>query len=399
LLQFKEGVFSMFIFNKIKIKLPSFFFCLTVVFLLLFVGPVGVIKVVAKEVVGRSSYEYSKDFRHYKSNKKKIMEKARTLACLNAIDNYVNSLSTSKTTAFAKIRPDVEANISKYADCGAILDSEHHKGQKRFTIALRANIFENKIEQLFIATSGVSSTSGHSVAIIFVTRQFDSSSKKSFDDRKVKQNKRTDFEESSEVEAVSESETTVSSKTTKSNRSETGGSTVKRVTSTKVKYKVATFGAEAIVNSGFSAVLTEYGFTLEKLSDFDPYQDRDVRALAKEWKELYVTTGEPDLGIESEIKSYFKSMKNTEWPVKYVVIGVFDVGQEEKDPNTGEVVVNSSLTSAEIFDCFKGRKCASIGAVTPDQKKGRGTEAPQAQKNSLKLIVDYVAREAAIKFR
>ncbi len=385
----------MIMFNKTK--LPSVFACLTLVFLFLFVGPVGVIEVVAKEVVGRSSYEYSKDFRTYRSNKKKIMEKARTLACLNAMDNYVNALSTSKTTAFAKIRPEVEANIGKYADCGAVLESVHHDGQKRFTIALRANIFENKIEQLFIATSGVSSTSGHSVAIIFVTRQFESSSKKSFDDRRVKQDKRTKFEESSEVEAVSESETTVSSKTTKTDRSETGGSTVKRVASTVVKYKVATFGAESIVNSGFSAVLTEYGFTLEKLSDFDD----EVIELAKEWKKLYVTTGEPDLGIESKIKSYFKAQMDTKYPVKYVVIGVFDVGQEETDPIQGHpnVIVNTNLTSAEIFDCFKGRKCASIGAVAPEQRKGRGTTPQQAQVNSLRKIVDYVAREAAIKFR
>ena len=347
----------MLIFNKIK--LPSFFFCLAVFFLILFVGPVGVIKVVAKEVVGRSSYEYSKDFRNYSPNKKKIMEKARTLACLNAIDKYVEALSTSKVTAFAKIRPDVEANISKYADCGAILESEHHKGQKRFTIALRANIFEKKIEQVFIATSGASSASGHSVTVIFVTRQFESSTKKSFDDRKVKQSKRTDFEESSEVEAVSESETTVSSRTTKSDRSETGGSTVKRVTSTKEKYKVATFGAEAIINSGFSAVLTEYGFTLEKLSDFDD----EVIDLAEEWKKKYVTTGEPDIRIESKIKSYFKGLKDTDYPVKYIVIGVFDVNQEETDPNTGESVVMSNLTSAEIFNCFKVSSAADKVAV------------------------------------
>jgi len=388
-----NGVFSLLIFNKIK--LPSFFFCLAVFFLILFVGPVGVIKVVAKEVVGRSSYEYSKDFRNYSPNKKKIMEKARTLACLNAIDKYVEALSTSKVTAFAKIRPDVEANISKYADCGAILESEHHKGQKRFTIALRANIFEKKIEQVFIATSGASSASGHSVTVIFVTRQFESSTKKSFDDRKVKQSKRTDFEESSEVEAVSESETTVSSRTTKSDRSETGGSTVKRVTSTKEKYKVATFGAEAIINSGFSAVLTEYGFTLEKLSDFDD----EVIDLAEEWKKKYVTTGEPDIRIESKIKSYFKGLKDTDYPVKYIVIGVFDVNQEETDPNTGESVVMSNLTSAEIFNCFKGRKCSSIGAVTPAQRKGFGSKPKQAQVSSLTKIVDYVAREAAIKFK
>jgi len=372
-----------------------FFPCLALISLFFFFGSVGVVEVLAKEVVGRSSYEYSKDFRHYKSNKKKIMEKARTLACLNAIDKYVEALSTSKVTAFAKIRPDVEANIGKYADCGTILESEHHKGQKRFAVVLRANVFEKKIEQVFIATSGASSTSGHSVTVIFVTRQFESSTKKSFDDRKVKQSKRTDFEESSEVEAVSESETTVSSRTTKSDRSETGGSTVKRVTSTKEKYKVATFGAEAIINSGFSAVLTEYGFTLEKLSDFDD----EVIDLAEEWKKKYVTTGEPDLRIESKIKSYFKALKDTDEPVKYIVIGVFDVNQEETDPNTGDLVVMSNLTSAEIFNCFKGRKCSSIGAVTPAQRKGFGTTPKQAQVSSLSKIVDYVAREAAIKFR
>ena len=132
-----------------------------------------------------------------------------------------------------------------------------------------------------------------------------------------------------------------------------------------------------------------------QLSDFDD----EVIDLAEEWKKKYVTTGEPDLRIESKIKSYFKALKDTDEPVKYIVIGVFDVNQEETDPNTGDLVVMSNLTSAEIFNCFKGRKCSSIGAVTPAQRKGFGTTPKQAQVSSLSKIVDYVAREAAIKFR
>jgi len=65
---------------------------------------------------------------------------------------------------------------------------------------------------------------------------------------------------------------------------------------------------------------------------------------------------------------------------KYYLTGVFDIGEEEIDKSTGNVVVNVVLTSAVLEDIQEKTQEGSAG---PLSAKGEGTTYAQAKINAI----------------
>ena len=333
----------------------------------------------AFEATGAATIDTS-EFGSFDTNKKKIKAKAIEAACLNALDKYRDTFSSAQIKNYKKIREEVESDLSEFVRCGDPIDEEFNFATNEFSVVIKAKIKEAAFEVAMQASSDDEATEIGDILLVAFARQVQNVKQK---DAKVVQidQMKTNIAVD-QTEASTDTDTSISSSSTETNISTTGGSTTQE--SEKVTYKVA-HGHISIIAGAMAGPMEDAEYTMVEM---DGFLDDD---LIDEIMETLATKGKPS---SKSIKAINRVLKQEETP--NYILGVFDVGREEKDPATGmdSATVTLKTMSLQTFLKKKGKsdvddistwrkRPRSAGKVSKVMAKGKGSNPEEAVNNAL----------------
>ena len=332
----------------------------------------------ANEVEFRGSAMERWDGVYTKKKAAEAMDAAKSKACLNAFDKYIQGMEESKRMIFEGIEDQIYGNISQYMTCSTVVEENIDKKEKKALVVMKANIDEtrlnieiNKSSKVFDSSSGEKSK----LAMIFFSRTV--AAQRQFDERVSNVEKNTKGIEIDEEET----DTGISSMTTETNVTETGGSTLKKADVTEY---VVDDNDTVKLEAGMKEIFTK--------ARFEPVSGaRQVRGNWRELKNAIVDSLESGGGIPEEVKWDIEDIlmdKN----VNYVVFAYFDVGVPEVDAVTGSQVVNAALTIAEITRLGDSDP-VSMGTISGVQMRGKGTSTDIAKNNAINLVAKATAEK------
>ena len=333
----------------------------------------------AFEATGAATIDTS-EFGSFDTNKKKIKAKAIEAACLNALDKYRDTFSSAQIKNYKKIREEVESDLSEFVRCGDPIDEEFNFATNEFSVVIKAKIKEAAFEVAMQESSDDEATEIGDILLVAFARQVQNVKQK---DAKVVQidQMKTNIDVD-QTEASTDTDTSISSSSTETNISTTGGSTTQE--SEKVTYKVA-HGHISIIAGAMAGPMEDAEYTMVEM---DGFLDDD---LIDEIMETLATKGKPS---SKSIKAINRVLKQEETP--NYILGVFDVGREEKDPATGmdSATVTLKTMSLQTFLKKKGKsdvddistwrkRPRSAGKVSKVMAKGKGSNPEEAVNNAL----------------
>jgi hypothetical protein len=348
-------------------------------FCVLLVLSLSVSTIHAFEATGAATIDTS-EFGSFDTNKKKIKAKAIEAACLNALDKYRDTFSSAQIKNYKKIREEVESDLSEFVRCGDPIDEEFNFATNEFSVVIKAKIKEAAFEVAMQASSDDEATEIGDILLVAFARQVQNVKQK---DAKVVQidQMKTNIAVD-QTEASTDTDTSISSSSTETNISTTGGSTTQE--SEKVTYKVA-HGHISIIAGAMAGPMEDAEYTMVEM---DGFLDDD---LIDEIMETLATKGKPS---SKSIKAINRVLKQEETP--NYILGVFDVGREEKDPATGmdSATVTLKTMSLQTFLKKKGKsdvddistwrkRPRSAGKVSKVMAKGKGSNPEEAVNNAL----------------
>jgi hypothetical protein len=348
-------------------------------FCVLLVLSLSVSTIHAFEATGAATIDTS-EFGSFDTNKKKIKAKAIEAACLNALDKYRDTFSSAQIKNYKKIREEVESDLSEFVRCGDPIDEEFNFATNEFSVVIKAKIKEAAFEVAMQASSDDEATEIGDILLVAFARQVQNVKQK---DAKVVQidQMKTNIDVD-QTEASTDTDTSISSSSTETNISTTGGSTTQE--SEKVTYKVA-HGHISIIAGAMAGPMEDAEYTMVEM---DGFLDDD---LIDEIMETLATKGKPS---SKSIKAINRVLKQEETP--NYILGVFDVGREEKDPATGmdSATVTLKTMSLQTFLKKKGKsdvddtstwrkRPRSAGKVSKVMAKGKGSNPEEAVNNAL----------------
>jgi len=201
---------------------------------------------------------------------------------------------------------------------------------------------------------------------------------KSYQDKVTKVESNSAFSEGAETASMSGSSASTEGYTTQKNVRQTGGSTVTK--SDKVNWTV--YRANG-VSSAVRETLSSYGFRVTKPAQiikrthlFDP----------EAFREDFATSNGLSDDTEADATEGL-----SEAGVPLFVIGTLDVGQKGKDPVTGLVRVNATVT-AEVQYLDDGW-WETVASVRPTQYAGLGPNESAAETNALIKAAEAASNE------
>ena len=151
--------------------------------------------------------------------------------------------------------------------CDKIIDENLDTSTSKYTILVKANIDETKINQALIESSAIANTSSDEASdIVLLMFSAKTKSIKQKDDKVTKVDQTKKSVDVEQTEATSESETLVSSETTETNVTTTGGNTV--ASSETITYEISDIYNESI-EAGMVEILNTAGFELIDGGDLD----------------------------------------------------------------------------------------------------------------------------------
>ena len=163
----------------------------------------------------------------FEEEKNQIIKDAKVLACKNALQKYVSTFTIDKKKNFEKIKSKVNDNYSQYMVCDSVIDENLDVGENKFTILMKANIDENKIDQALVEVSAIANAGADEVSdIVILMFSAKTKSVKQKDDKVTKVDQTKKSVDVEQTEASTEGETQISSETTETNVTTTGGNTV-----------------------------------------------------------------------------------------------------------------------------------------------------------------------------
>jgi hypothetical protein len=348
-------------------------------FCVLLVLSLSVSTIHAFEATGAATIDTS-EFGSFDTNKKKIKAKAIEAACLNALDKYRDTFSSAQIKNYKKIREEVESDLSEFVRCGDPIDEEFNFATNEFSVVIKAKIKEAAFEVAMQESSDDEATEIGDILLVAFARQVQNVKQK---DAKVVQidQMKTNIAVD-QTEASTDTDTSISSSSTETNISTTGGSTTQE--SEKVTYKVA-HGHISIIAGAMAGPMEDAEYTMVEM---DGFLDDD---LIDEIMETLATKGKPS---SKSIKAINRVLKQEETP--NYILGVFDVGREEKDPATGmdSATVTLKTMSLQTFLKKKGKsdvddistwrkRPRSAGKVSKVMAKGKGSNPEEAVNNAL----------------
>ena len=319
-----------------------------------------------REEVGVGVEDYSKEGMF--ADKNLIVEKAIKKACKNAFDQYVKSFDEIQRENYERLKATIEKDLENLVNCQNIVDEVDDKDKKRYSVKVKAKIDASGVKVLLSKGSTIRQTAKGERPIIvhhFYSRYIDTATKK--DDRLTKVGTETKSKDINQSEAIKEGDIAISSETTKTNKNVSGGNVVR--TTTRYTYKVSD-GDTLPAETGLTSVMAGAGYRLQAAN-----RTKGLEALSRKVMSEYSTKETLSAETTNQILDVLANGKG-----KYYLTGVFDIGEEEIDKSTGNVVVNVVLTSAVLEDI---QEKTNEGSASGISVKGEGTTYAQAKINAI----------------
>ena len=332
-----------------------------------------------RDEVGVALEPYEKDGLF--PDKAAIKERAFKKACRNAFEQYYKNLNKVQKENYQRLEETIEKNYEKLVDCQNIVDEMDDKDKKTYSIKVKAKIDVSGIEVILSKGSSIRQVAKKERPIIvhhFFSRTIDTVTQK--EDKVTRVGTDTKTKDINQSEAIREGEIAISSETTKTNKNVTGGNVVR--SSTRYTYKVSdgdTLPAEA----GLTTVMVEAGYRLQAGN-----RTKGLEALTRKVMADYATNET----LSAETTNQILDVLANGSKATYYLRGVFDIGEQEIDRSTGNIVVTVTLTSAVIEDIQEKTTEASIKSISV---KGQGTSYKEAKANAITLAAEK-AGEAMI---
>jgi len=269
--------------------------------------------------------------------------------------------------------------------CDSIIDENLDIGENKFTILMKANIDENKINQALVEVSAIANAGVDEVSdIVILMFSAKTKSVKQKDDKVTKVDQTKKSVDVEQTEASTEGETQISSETTETNVTTTGGNTVS--SSEVITYEVTDIYNESI-EAGLVEILNTAGFELIDGGDLDLEEQIETMKID------YGEQGKLSKAVQKSIKQNIASEE-----ISFYVQGIFKIGSQEVDSATGMKMVNVSVVSAKMMHKREGKKFwKTVATVAGNQRKGKGTTYDEAINNAIRLCAQSVAKQMVQK--
>ena len=108
------------------------------------------------------------NYTSFEEEKNQIIKDAKVLACKNALQKYASTFTIDKKKNYEKIKSKVNDNYSQYMVCDSVIDENLDVGENKFTILMKANIDENKIDQALVEVSAIANAGADEVSDIVI---------------------------------------------------------------------------------------------------------------------------------------------------------------------------------------------------------------------------------------
>lgn len=345
---------------------------------------INISKGYALEQTGTYTYDYSSDLNFFRSNKDELIKKAKAEACKDALNRYILTFTSSKQANYEKVKDQIQKRFSEIVTCNNVVDEKEDSKKMEYSVVMKTLINTNLIDNIIGSTAAINKVKEDDksdIATVFYTRTV--SKAKIYENKVTKANTDSKAKDISQTEAVADGDIKINSETNTSNISTTGGNT--EVKSDQYTYLVSDEDNKLFMG-GMADILTEANYGLIEAEEIDA-----VIPLLNKIKSGYSTSNISDRKAGNDIKKLLK-----EKGIGYYVEGILDVGQQEKDPSTGNIVVNVTVTSAIMYD-LKRQIPRQVASVSDLQRKGQGTSYKQAKAAAVAGLSKDVAKIFADK--
>ena len=309
-------------------------------------------------------------------------EKARAVAeaKLGAIKEWSASLSPAQQRLYAKIEPQVLAQIDRYISSWVIVAEDQDRGLKTLTLVVRANVNDKLLRSEMTALAGDAAAPAPAaeglMASLFVARLTNSST--AFE---AKVSKASESQSQRSVSA-SGSALSVDESAEERRLTTTGGSVSRK--SAKETY---TYLSSADFDAAFNAEMTQLGY--ESSTYGDVYETCSggpaVEAVEREF------IAKNDISSKSR-NGMFNAARACD--VTYFTVGNMDVSVPYTDSVTGNLKVYVSV-SGRVYDITKKlpRTLASVGPILAtgfgeDEASARRAALAEAAKLAGQAVAD-----------
>ena len=310
------------------------------------------------------------------------IEKAKTSAWVK----YTSTFNSEKISAYDKwFSSDAPRSpIKEFIIDYVVLSSDCSKSDRTFTVVIRANINEAKLNNALRSSSGSSQTQknlqGQGIVVLVVPRK--TTEAKSFDARVTKQSMTKNSLEADELIVADENSTSITESSTQRQSVTTGGST-----SSKATQRTYEIGDINDANAQINNVLAPLGMRtfnaarLESMAQrygYEPFLNEVLNQFSGKAGDLGANISPQK---QNEIIDIIIDVGQGR--LNYFLLGTVDYSVPRDDPDTGakksDVLVNIQLF--RIDDFFGAESVASVG---PEIKSAFGETDVLAQTAALK---------------
>ena len=355
----------------------------SILFLTAFFAIPGMTQVVTEK--GVSTIELTgRSCRDRKPSDKKLHFQAINNAKLSAWKKYTAKLSGERSAAYLKEESSFIQSLEDYITDYTILTSNCSKKDRSYSVSLRVNINEAKLNNALVSQSGNSAAKqnlkGQGVVVLVVPRK--TTEALSFDDKVTSQSQRKKSLSADEMISDTGDSVSITESSTQRESVTTGGSTSKKAT--KRTYQIGDLGdASAQINNILSplGMRTFAAARLESMGSrfgYDPFLNEVLDQFSGK-------SGDLGANISPQSQNAIVDMITDvgQGRLNYFMLGTVDSSVPRIDPDTGvfkaDVLVNIQLF--KIDDFFGAEVVAAVG---PEIKTAFGETDVLADKAALK---------------
>lgn len=328
---------------------------------------------------------------------KKLQFQAIENAKLSAWNNYTAKLSGERSSAYLKQESAFLQSIDNYITDYTILTSNCSKQDRSYTVSLRVNINEAKLNNELVVQSGNSSAKqnlkGQGVVVLVVPRK--TTEALSFDDKVTSQSQVKNSLSADEMVSDSGDAVSITESSTQRQSITTGGSTSKKAT--KRTYSIGDMGDASVQINNVLSPLGMRTFAAARLesmsssSGYDPFLNDVLDQFSGK-------SGDLGANISPQSQNAIVDMIADvgQGRLNYFMLGTVDSSLPRIDPDTGaykaDVLVNIQLF--KIDDFFGAEVVAAVG---PEIKTAFGETDVLAEKAALKKAFSEATNTLILK--
>ena len=332
----------------------------------------------------------------------KPTDKNKHFAAINkakesAWNKYIATLSADRSNAYYASEQDFLAELDSYITDYVILTSDCSKSKRNYTITIRANINEARLNNKLVTqssnTSAKANLKGQGVVVLVVPRK--TTEALIFDDKVTKQAMVKKSLSADEMINADESSSSITESSTQRQSVTTGGSTSKKATkrtyeigdlndaSAQINNILSPLGMRTFNAARLEGMATRYGYEpfLKEVLDQFSGKVGDLGA------NISPQTQDDIINIIIDVG---------QGRLNYFLIGTVDSSVPRTDPDTGafksDVLVNVQLYS--IDDFFGAEAVASVG---PEIKTAFGETDVLSEKAALKKAFSEATNSLILK--